>query len=196
MNKLLLTIATLSLMTSSAMAQAADLTQFKDSCIERYNKSIERNGQSDLRGLYLQYKGDEIINQNFNSMYFNPDYNIDVMMNERIDRRQGTYDLTQDGDEFTFYDHRKKKSGDRVGKKTVITKVDNDTYEIRMFRTTRRITGKNGFEAIFDEVFDFRFDKKDSGKPITFLTLKRNTDKSKSLFQGNTVLSLACLKDK
>lgn len=194
MNKILLTIATLSLMTSSAMAQTVDLTQYKDTCVDRYNKLAERNGQSDLRGLYLKYEGNEMINQSFNSMYFNPDYNIDVMMNEQS-RRQGTYDLTQDGDEFTFYDHRKKRNGDRVGKKTLITKIDDDSYEVRMFKTTRRIMGKNGFEAVFDEVFDFRSNKKD-GEPISYITLKRDIDKSKSLFQGNSIFSLACKKDK
>ena len=193
MKKILLTVAALFTL-NNAIAQKLDLKGYKESCIKSYEHSIYRNGTSDLNGVYLKYKGRENINPFFSSLYFSPDYNLNVMFNESYMNKKATYDLNKEDDVFTFYDHKEKSDGDRSGMKFEIEHSSYNTYVLKAYITTYNKLGSGlKYIPIYDKKFDFSVNKKDL-EPIYELTFERDLDKEDVLYSENTELSLACRK--
>nr|WP_075498062.1 hypothetical protein [Moritella viscosa]SHO14758.1 Phosphocholine cytidylytransferase [Moritella viscosa] len=194
MKKTILAIA-LTFTLSSVAAVKPDLTQFDDLCVKSYKTSLKRNGQSDLTGVYLRYEGEERINNNFKSLYFNPDYDVDVMFNENPYKKIKTHNLSKKYNTFTFYDHKEQKDGDRIGNKFTLEKITYDTYELSIYKTNRNELGDDRrYIPIYDEAFDFRENTSELSEPIYTLELRRIESKEKSLYAHNTELSLLCRK--
>lgn len=195
MKKILLVIATLTFTLSSVAAVKPDLTQFKDLCVKRYQTSVKKNGQSDLTGAYLRYEGDQRINSNFKSLYFNPDYDLDIMLNENPYKKITMHNLSNKYNTFTFYDHKEQNDGDRIGSKFTLEKITYDTYELSIYKTNRNeLDEDRRYIPIYDEAFDFRESENELSEPIHTLELRRVERKEKELYAFNTELSLTCRK--
>ena len=177
---------------SFASNQDVDLSLYKDHCVKSYNSSVKTNGQSELNGVYLKYDGLEPIKDVFKSLYFNPDYNANVMLNRDETSKQRTYDLTEEDNVFTFYNKDIEKTGKRKGFKFVIEKENEDTYNLTMFKVSKNLIGKNKIRnSIFDVPYDFSSDNKEV---IEKLVLTRDFKMEKSLYPSNTELNNECLK--
>ncbi|MEL0628070.1 hypothetical protein [Psychromonas aquatilis] len=188
-------IITTALITmSNANAKKIDLSNFTDSCVKSYKQSQYRNGTSEINGVYLEYLGKDNINSMFSSLYFSPDYNLNVMFNNDFKQKKATYDLTEKNNVFTFYNRKEKYDGDRNGLMFEIKKIDSLNYKLKVFKTNHNIlNNKQRFVAVFDELFPLgknRFSKED----LYSLDLTRNFEKENSMFYKNTELTKGCLK--
>lgn len=169
-------------------AKDLDLSIYKDRCVIDYKKGVRKNGTSGINGVYLEYKGEEPIKEAFKSVYFSPDYNLQVTLNG--DKRSGVkmVDVVSENDSVVFYDQKSDKRGDRNGSKWTVKHVAYNTYELSISYSNRSIRNKDRtFTPVFDESVEF-------GKGLTVLTLKRNVEKEEDLYASNSDFDLSCIK--
>lgn len=190
---LLTLIIGLSSITQAQTTTEVDLDKYTDRCVNTYVSSVNRNGQSDLNGVYLRYNDKENIQHHFRELYFSPDYNLNVrfLMSDETVR---TIDMKREDDSYVFYSHRAKNNGNRRGYKFEVEKLDDDTYTLSVSSTNHSVRNKDrSFTPIFDEKIDFRADT-EKDEAITKLTFDRIYNEEKALYSKYTELKSSCLK--
>ncbi|MFA0318281.1 hypothetical protein AB4521_24550 [Vibrio cyclitrophicus] len=184
----ILTIIVSCLTMNAVTAKDLDLSLYKDRCVIDYKKGVRKHGTSDINGAYLEYKGQEQIKEAFKSVYFSPDYNLQVTLNG--DKRSAVemVDVVSENDSVVFYDQKSDKRGDRNGSRWTVKHVAYNTYELSISYSNRSIRNKDRtFTPVFDEAVEFE-------KGITVLTLKRNIEKGENMYASNSDFDLSCLK--
>lgn len=111
MKKIITTI--LLTMSINSNAYQVDLTKYTDKCLTRYNALVEKNGQTNLKGIYLKYDQKDKIKELYSTMYFQPDYNFNVIYSGFAE--QTIYDLKENSNTYTYYSKKANRDGQQDG---------------------------------------------------------------------------------
>ncbi len=178
------------LLTNIALADVSDLdlTKYEDHCVNKYKKYHDKYGSNEINGTYLKYEGEN--KPKFDSLYFKPDVNFSVFLNEKEVR---VFDLTEKDGVYTFYNKSKVKKGSKKGSRTGIefklTKISDIEYELRMNKSNRK-------EYIDGGTYKSFFEKGKSLDNKGNLIVKYITDEKRSeeMYKSKSMFPDRCLK--